>query len=347
MAINLATRYPGRANPADTNYPQGSFKNRSAPGVLDGSYLEKDWANDMFAFFQQALVEAGISPNDDVDNATNSQYYAALKAVFAAKNDFLSITTTAFEASVTDGDAVYWDSANSRFDEAIADGTNKQNMIGFADVTNSRVVLMGAYAGQLSGLTAGAKYYLSTTVAGGITSTLPASNAVKIGIAKTATQVFIDIDATGDNGPATETTLGTVEKATAVEAANFTADKFIDGARLRDAFNTTGNAPFFPCRAWMNANGMGTISIRASGNVSSFVDNGTGDYTVNFGTALPIADYSVTFGWVDQTNGNTSVRIAGSATTTTLKTVSALRISSGGPSAGAFDLNQVNIQVVC
>jgi hypothetical protein len=79
MAINLATRYPGRTNPADTNYPQGSFKNRSAPGVLDGSYLEKDWANDIHAFFQQVLAEAEITPNGAVDNATNSQYYEAIR----------------------------------------------------------------------------------------------------------------------------------------------------------------------------------------------------------------------------------------------------------------------------
>lgn len=197
MAINLATRYPGRANPADTNYPQGSFKNRSAPGVLDGSYLEKDWANDFFAFFQQSLVEAGISPNDTVDNATNSQYYQALKSVFAEKTDFLSIATTAFEASVTDGEAVYWDSANSRFDEAIADGTNKQNMIGFADVTNGRVILMGAYSGQLSGLTPGAKYYLSGTLAGAITTTVPTNNSVLVGIAKNETGIFADVDASG------------------------------------------------------------------------------------------------------------------------------------------------------
>ena len=34
-------------------------------------------------------------------------------------------------------------------------------------------------------------------------------------------------------------------------------------------------------------------TIRASGNVSSITDNGTGDYTVNFTTAMPDADYTV------------------------------------------------------
>jgi hypothetical protein len=45
-------------------------------------------------------------------------------------------------------------------------------------------------------------------------------------------------------------------------------------------------------RAWVNFNGTGTPAIRASFNVSSITRNGTGDYTVNFTTALPDADYS-------------------------------------------------------
>jgi hypothetical protein len=46
------------------------------------------------------------------------------------------------------------------------------------------------------------------------------------------------------------------------------------------------------CRAWVNFNGTGTVAIRGSFNVSSITDNGTGDYTVNFTTALPDANYS-------------------------------------------------------
>ena len=48
--------------------------------------------------------------------------------------------------------------------------------------------------------------------------------------------------------------------------------------------------------AWVNFNGTGTVAIRSSYNVSSITDNGTGDYTVNFTTALSDANYSVT-GW--------------------------------------------------
>jgi hypothetical protein len=46
------------------------------------------------------------------------------------------------------------------------------------------------------------------------------------------------------------------------------------------------------CRAWVNFNGTGTVAIRASYNVSSITDNGGGDYTVNFTTAMPDANYS-------------------------------------------------------
>ena len=46
-------------------------------------------------------------------------------------------------------------------------------------------------------------------------------------------------------------------------------------------------------KAWVNFNGTGVVAVRASFNVSSITDNGTGDYTVNFTTALVDANYAV------------------------------------------------------
>jgi len=46
-------------------------------------------------------------------------------------------------------------------------------------------------------------------------------------------------------------------------------------------------------KAWVNFNGTGTVAIRASFNVSSITDNGTGKYSVNFTTALADANYAV------------------------------------------------------
>jgi len=56
------------------------------------------------------------------------------------------------------------------------------------------------------------------------------------------------------------------------------------------------NAPEWgndPVKAWVNFDGTGTVSIRDSFNVSSITDNGTGDYTINFDTALVDANYAV------------------------------------------------------
>ena len=52
-------------------------------------------------------------------------------------------------------------------------------------------------------------------------------------------------------------------------------------------------ATAYGCRAWVNFNGQGTVAIRASGNVTSITDNGTGSYTVNITTAMPDANYSI------------------------------------------------------
>jgi len=53
-------------------------------------------------------------------------------------------------------------------------------------------------------------------------------------------------------------------------------------------------ATAYGCRAWVNFNGTGTVAIRGSGNVTSITDNGTGDYTVNFTSAMPDANYAFT-----------------------------------------------------
>ena len=76
------------------------------------------------------------------------------------------------------------------------------------------------------------------------------------------------------------------------------------GGVQRGQFDSSGNFKFnsgygsaaiaYGCRAWVNFNGTGTVAIRASGNVTSITDNGTGDYTVNFTNAMPDANYAST-----------------------------------------------------
>jgi len=72
---------------------------------------------------------------------------------------------------------------------------------------------------------------------------------------------------------------------------------------------TTTTQPSIPAldqrmaKAWVNFDGSGTVSIRGSYNVSSLTDNGAGDYTVAFTTAMANTNYAVATG---HNNGYTS-----------------------------------------
>jgi hypothetical protein len=88
--------------------------------------------------------------------------------------------------------------------------------------------------------------------------------------------------------PAAPTIASTAEAQAGTNNTNF-----ITPLRMREGFNASGSAPVYACRAWVNFNGTTSPgTIRASGNVSSVTRNGTGDYTVNFTTAMPDANYS-------------------------------------------------------
>jgi hypothetical protein len=76
----------------------------------------------------------------------------------------------------------------------------------------------------------------------------------------------------------------------------------VGAATVSGAASVSGNLSFnsgygsaavaYGCRAWVNFNGTGTVAIRASANVTSITDNGTGDYTVNFTNVMPDVNYS-------------------------------------------------------
>jgi len=87
-------------------------------------------------------------------------------------------------------------------------------------------------------------------------------------------------------------------------------------------------ATAYGCRAWVNFNGTGTVAIRASGNVSSITDNGVGNYTVNFTTAMPDANYcwQGTL-WRNVTNADGSGGVAQNYSNSTV-TTSALQVFS-------------------
>lgn len=101
--------------------------------------------------------------------------------------------------------------------------------------------------------------------------------------------------------------------------------------------------PEFKCRAWVNFNGTGVVAIRGSGNVSSITDNGVGDYTVNFATAMPDANYgfNVSSSGISGTNSVTqSVNFTAPPTSSAFR----FQISNSGTGA-AIDVANISVSI--
>lgn len=102
------------------------------------------------------------------------------------------------------------------------------------------------------------------------------------------------------------------------------------------------------CRAWVNFNGSGTVAIRASFNVSSITDNGTGNYTVNFTSALSDANYApvVSLSFSDTAASPLIPVINGNGLTLSAPTSSAFRFTTYYYNAAApIDTAYINVSV--
>mgnify|MGYP003661928659 CR=1 FL=1 len=146
----------------------------------------------------------------------------------------------------------------------------------------------------LTGDTSGAITFAAPAVAGTNTITLPANTGTAITSATAAADV---------------------PKPTALSTAS-------------------GSAPSYSARAWVNFNGTGTVAISASGNVSSITDNGTGNYQVNFATAMPDANYSC----AGSANDNAGLVTTYSGTYSTTTAIAYVVASTTG---GAYDFSRV------
>ena len=107
-------------------------------------------------------------------------------------------------------------------------------------------------------------------------------------------------------------------------------------ANITNALNASGSAPIYACRAWVLFNGTGIPAITASGNVTSITDNGTGNYTVNFTTAMQDANYAVT--------GSVTASFGGASLGTASQSSAGVTVSSSS-NGGAFDADKVAVAI--
>lgn len=125
-----------------------------------------------------------------------------------------------------------------------------------------------------------------------------------------------------------------------------TAHKKVLPKDLRpDALSTVnGSAPSYAARAWVKfAGATGTIS--AGGNVSSVTRNGTGDYTINFSTAMPDANYVVNIGGQIDNAAAVGYVLAGINRNSGSQATSSVRINTLNSSFGVSDYLTVEVVI--
>jgi hypothetical protein len=126
------------------------------------------------------------------------------------------------------------------------------------------------------------------------------------------------------------------------------AEGGVEVMRLDSSANLQFNSGYgsvataYGCRAWVNFNGTGTVAIRASGNVSSITDDGTGRYRVNFTTAMPDVNYAASVtGYEGGANG-----VLGMIGNAQPYLTTSFQIVIGAASGAAFDGAIVNVIVL-
>lgn len=146
---------------------------------------------------------------------------------------------------------------------------------------------------------------------------------------------FIDVNHDGTNGSLVNNTGSFLFYAEGSNSLIF----HTNGAQ-RGIFDGSGNFQFnsgygsvataYGCRAWVNFNGTGVVAIRASGNITSITDNGTGNYNINFTTAMPDTNYCpIVTAW----SSSSAVYLNGSQTNVFVPTTSAYRVRLNAGSA--------------
>jgi hypothetical protein len=125
----------------------------------------------------------------------------------------------------------------------------------------------------------------------------------------------------------------------------------VESMRLDSSANLQFNSGYgsvataYGCRAWVNFNGTGTVAIRASGNVSSITDAGTGQYTVNFTTAMPDTNYATIGSGYTASSGLPAFTNATRAIAAFSNTSSSCRIQVYRSDTNSFDADSPEMNV--
>ena len=97
-------------------------------------------------------------------------------------------------------------------------------------------------------------------------------------------------------------------------------------------------------KAWVNFDGTGTVAIRDDFNISSIIDNGTGDYTVNFENDMANTNYAVAGSGKRSGTGSADIFFAlKQSTTYNAHTTANIRVATRFDNAQGGDSDAVSV----
>lgn len=267
-------------------------------------------------FTATATVNAVTLTMDAALNSIAGLTTAANQAIYTTAADTYATTSlTAFGRSLID-DA---DAAAGRTTLGVVPGTDVQafdaglnSIAGLTTAANQMIYTTALDTYATTGLTAFGRSLIDDADAAAARSTLGLGSLATASTINNGDWSGADLTvANGGTGRSTSTAYavlcgGTTDTGAQQSVASLgTANQVLtsNGAGALPTFQDAGGAS--PIQAWVNFNGSGVVSIRQSDNVSSITDNGIGQYTVNFTSAMTDADYVVlAMGEVGTENGD-------------------------------------------
>lgn len=189
----------------------------------------------------------------------------------------------------------------------------------------------------LTSFTSGGAMYATSTSAL-TTGTLPVSSGGTGATSLTANNVLLG---NGTSAPQT------VAPGTSGNVLTSNGTTWTSAAAATGITQTTGSAPYYGARAWASFN-EGSASLQSSANISSLTDNGTGDFTLTFTTAMPDANYAVVYGTsvYAQNQVHVTTLYNSSARATGSVRIQSYYIAGGGDTVTiAGDFNPVSVAI--
>jgi hypothetical protein len=257
----------------------GTYTLPAGNPVVTGTTIASTWANNTLSDIASALTDSVAA--DGQTAMTGNLNLSSNKIVNLATPTLSTDAVTKAYADALVGGAGSFTTLTSSGATTFTAGTaSTSTTTGTAVITGGLGVSGRINAANFDGIVG------ANTAAAGSFTTLSATGVTTV---QAGTAALPAITTTGDTN-------------TGIFFSAADTIDFAEGGTACGQFDSSANFKFnsgygsvataYGCRAWVNFDGTGTPAIRASGNVSSITDNGTGDYTVNFTTALVDANYA-------------------------------------------------------